>query len=39
LNIAPMHDVCAIVPYVDDTLLQYLHTSARIERPAPIRAA
>jgi inosine-uridine nucleoside N-ribohydrolase len=31
LNIAPMHDVCAIVPYVDDTLIQYLHTSARIE--------
>ena len=31
LNIAPMHDVCAIVPYVDDSLLQYLHTSARIE--------
>jgi inosine-uridine nucleoside N-ribohydrolase len=31
LNIAPMHDVCAIVPYVDDSLLDYLHTSARIE--------
>lgn len=31
LNIAPMHDVCSIVPYVDDSLLQYLHTSARIE--------
>ena len=31
LNIAPMHDVCAIVPYVYDSLLQYLHTSARIE--------
>jgi inosine-uridine nucleoside N-ribohydrolase len=31
LNIAPMHDVCAIVPYVDDSLLEYLHTSARIE--------
>ncbi len=31
LNIAPMHDVCAIVPYVDDSLLQFLHTSARIE--------
>jgi len=31
LDIAPMHDVCAIVPYVDDSLLQYRHTSARIE--------
>jgi len=31
LNVAPMHDVCAIVPYVDPTLITYLHTSARIE--------
>ena len=30
-DVAPMHDVCAIVPYVDPTLLTYLHTSARIE--------
>jgi inosine-uridine nucleoside N-ribohydrolase len=26
-----MHDVCAIVPYVDDSLIEYVHTSARIE--------
>lgn len=31
LTVAPMHDVCAIVPYVDDSLIDYLHTSARIE--------
>ncbi|HMK80542.1 MAG TPA: nucleoside hydrolase [Xanthobacteraceae bacterium] len=31
LNVAPMHDVCAIVPYVYPDLISYLHTSARIE--------
>jgi inosine-uridine nucleoside N-ribohydrolase len=31
LNVAPMHDVCAVVPYVDATLIEYLHTSAHIE--------
>lgn len=31
LNVAPMHDVCAIVPYVYPELISYLHTSARIE--------
>jgi inosine-uridine nucleoside N-ribohydrolase len=31
LNVAPMHDVCAIVPYVYPDLIKYLHTSARIE--------
>ncbi len=31
LNIAPMHDVCAIVPYVDGSLLDFQYTSARIE--------
>jgi inosine-uridine nucleoside N-ribohydrolase len=31
LNVAPMHDVCAIVPHVKAGLLTYLHTSARIE--------
>lgn len=31
LNVAPMHDVCAIIPYVHDGLIDYLHTSAHIE--------
>jgi inosine-uridine nucleoside N-ribohydrolase len=31
LNVAPMHDVCAIVPYVYPDLVTFLHTSARIE--------
>ena len=31
LNVAPMHDVCAIVPYVDATLLQHVHTRVDIE--------
>lgn len=31
LDIAPMHDVCAIVPYVDPTLIEYLHTHVDIE--------
>jgi inosine-uridine nucleoside N-ribohydrolase len=31
LTVATMHDVCAIVPYVDDTLVTYVKTSARIE--------
>ena len=31
LNVAPMHDVCAIVPYVYPDLITYLHTSARVE--------
>jgi inosine-uridine nucleoside N-ribohydrolase len=31
LNVAPMHDVCAIVPYVNPELISFLHTSARIE--------
>lgn len=31
LNVAPMHDVCAIVPYVHPDLIRFLHTSARIE--------
>ena len=31
LNVAPMHDVCSIVPYVYPDLISYLHTSARIE--------
>src|SRR6185295_10259440 len=29
LGVAPMHDVCAIVPYVDPTLLEY--TDARVD--------
>jgi inosine-uridine nucleoside N-ribohydrolase len=31
LQLAPMHDVCAIVPYVDPSLIDYLHTSVRVE--------
>ena len=31
LNVAPMHDVCSIVPYVFPDVMTYLHTSARIE--------
>jgi inosine-uridine nucleoside N-ribohydrolase len=31
LNVAPMHDVSAIVPYVYPELVSFLHTSARIE--------
>jgi inosine-uridine nucleoside N-ribohydrolase len=31
LDIAPMHDVCAIVPYLDATLFEYLHTRVDIE--------
>ena len=31
LTIAPMHDVCAIIPYVYPDLIEFLHTSARIE--------
>ena len=31
LDVAPMHDVCAIVPYVDATLIEYLRTRVDIE--------
>ena len=31
LDVAPMHDVCAIVPYVDPTLIEYRHTRVDIE--------
>ena len=31
LDVAPMHDVCAIVPYADAALLEYLHTRVEIE--------
>lgn len=31
LTIAPMHDVCAIIPYVYPDLIQFLHTSIRVE--------
>lgn len=31
LTIAPMHDVCAIVPYIDETLLEYRHVHVAIE--------
>lgn len=31
LTIAPMHDVCAIVPYVDETLLDYAHLHVAVE--------
>jgi inosine-uridine nucleoside N-ribohydrolase len=31
LTIAPMHDVCALVPYVAPDLIRYLETSVRVE--------
>jgi inosine-uridine nucleoside N-ribohydrolase len=31
LEVAPMHDVCAVVPYTDPVLLEYLHTRVEIE--------
>lgn len=31
LTLAPMHDVCAIIPYVYPDLITFLHTSSRIE--------
>lgn len=31
LTLAPMHDVCAIVPYVRPELIEFLETSARVE--------
>jgi inosine-uridine nucleoside N-ribohydrolase len=31
LDIAPLHDVCAIVPYVDETLLTYRHCHVAVE--------
>jgi len=31
LNIAPMHDVCAVVPYVQDDMLTYRHCNVQVE--------
>jgi purine nucleosidase len=31
LDVAPMHDVCALVPYADATLLEYVHTRVEVE--------
>jgi inosine-uridine nucleoside N-ribohydrolase len=31
LSVAPMHDVCAIVPYVRPDLIDFLETSVRVE--------
>jgi inosine-uridine nucleoside N-ribohydrolase len=31
LTLAPMHDVCAIIPYVRPDLIEFLETSARVE--------
>ena len=31
LTVAPMHDVCAITPYVDPDLIQYLETTVTVE--------
>jgi inosine-uridine nucleoside N-ribohydrolase len=31
LDVAPMHDVCAIVPYADPALLDYRHTRVEVE--------
>lgn len=31
LDVAPMHDVCAIIPYVLPNLIEFKHTSIRVE--------
>ena len=31
LDVAPMHDVCAIAPYADPALLEYVHTRVEVE--------
>src|ERR1700722_17099154 len=31
LNVAPMHDVCAVVPYVLDDMLTYRHCNVQVE--------
>jgi inosine-uridine nucleoside N-ribohydrolase len=31
LDVAPMHDVCAIVPYLDETLVSYVSTNVQVE--------
>lgn len=31
LSVAPMHDVCAIVPYLDEGLISYHETTVRVE--------
>jgi inosine-uridine nucleoside N-ribohydrolase len=31
LNVAPMHDVCAVVPYVRDDMLTYRHCNVQVE--------
>ena len=31
LDVAPMHDVCAVVPYADASLLEYVHTRVEVE--------
>ena len=31
LDVAPMHDVCAVIPYADAALLEYLNTRVEIE--------
>jgi inosine-uridine nucleoside N-ribohydrolase len=31
LEIAPMHDVCAIFPFVAPELISYVHTAVRVE--------
>lgn len=31
LTVAPMHDVCAITPYLDESLVTYLETSVKVE--------
>lgn len=31
LNIAPMHDVCAIIPYVHDDMITYHHCNVQVE--------
>jgi inosine-uridine nucleoside N-ribohydrolase len=31
LDVAPMHDVCAVVPYLDETLVSYVSTNVQVE--------
>ena len=31
LSVAPVHDVCALVPYVAPDLIRYIETSVRVE--------
>jgi inosine-uridine nucleoside N-ribohydrolase len=37
LQVAPVHDACALVPYVDASLIRTVETSVRVELiPSPV---